>query len=65
VVVVATVHCQIFKCIFIVTSNGARHDLTISASGSAHHQQGKGKFSEFRQTELRDISAKAVIPLNS
>jgi len=50
---------------FILTSNAARQALTISASVSAHYRQGKGKFSEFHLTEVRDISAKAVIPLNS
>jgi hypothetical protein len=50
---------------FNLTSNGARHALIIPASGSARHQQGKGKFSEFYHTEMKDISAKPVIPLNS
>jgi len=32
--------------------------LTIPTSGSACHQQGIRKFSEFHHTEVRDISAK-------
>jgi hypothetical protein len=50
---------------FIITSNAARYALTIPASGSTRHQQEKGQFSEFHLTEVGDISAKAVITLNS
>jgi len=50
---------------FILTSNGARQALTIPALGSAYHLQGKGKFSDFHLIEVRDITAKTVIPHNS
>jgi hypothetical protein len=64
-VVVAAVRCQIFKCIFILTSNGEIHSFTILASGSERHQQGRGKYSKFHLREGRDISAKPVIPLKN